>query len=157
MRSWGGKDGSIIVVSHDKSFCDSVGFTAVGTVADGKLVIEERDLNDNDWKRYAMAKQTGGVDISDGKKRKELSPEEKEEQDKKRKRAFNAPKRIKKIEEMIEKSEVKTAEFDQQMLEVGTDVLKLTKLNEEKIKEEAKIADLMEEWEELEVLLEEFS
>ena len=45
-------DGAIVVVSHDRAFCETVGFTHVGTVQDNKLVIEERDLRDSDWEVY---------------------------------------------------------------------------------------------------------
>lgn len=157
LSSWGGKDGAIIVVSHDKSFCDSVGFNTVGTVSDGKLTVEQRDLNDNDWKRYDMASQGIGEDDESNKASVEtLTPEEKEIFEKNRKRAFNAPKRIQKIEQMIEEAELKIAELDETMMEVGNDVGKLTDISSEKEKEEAKVAEMMTEWEELEILLEEF-
>ena len=48
LSNWGGKDGSVVVVSHDRAFCESVGFTHVGTVKDGTVVIEERGLMDSD-------------------------------------------------------------------------------------------------------------
>jgi hypothetical protein len=155
LRSWGGKDGAIIVVSHDKSFCDSVGFNTVGTVSDGTITVEERDLNDSDWKRYAMSAQGGEVGGAKEEKEvaKPLTPEEKEALKQKRKQAFNAPKRIKKLEKMIETSEMKIAELDEQMMQVGSDVGKLTDLSNDKQKEEANVAKYMEEWEELEELL----
>ncbi len=155
MRSWGGKDGAIIVVSHDKSFCDSVGFNTVGTVSDGTITVEERGLNDSDWKRYAMSAQGGEVGGAKEEKEvaKPLTPEEKEALKQKRKQAFNAPKRIKKLEKMIETSEMKIAELDEQMMQVGSDVGKLTDLSNDKQKEEANVAKYMEEWEKLEELL----
>jgi ATP-binding cassette subfamily F protein 3 len=52
LSGWGGKDGSIVVISHDREFCDKVGFTHVGTVADGRLVLEQRPLRDSDWEQY---------------------------------------------------------------------------------------------------------
>lgn len=157
LSSWGGKDGAIIVVSHDKSFCDSVGFNTVGTVSDGKLTVEQRDLNENDWKRYDMASQGIGEDDESNEASVEtLTPEEKDIFEKNRKRAFNAPKRIQKIEQMIEEAELKIVELDETMMEVGNDVGKLTDISSEKEKEEAKVAEMMTEWEELEMLLEEF-
>lgn len=36
-----GKDGAVVVISHDREFCEKVGFTHVGTVKDGKLVLEQ--------------------------------------------------------------------------------------------------------------------
>ena len=36
-----GKDGSLVVISHDRDFCEKVGFTHIGTVMGGKLVLEQ--------------------------------------------------------------------------------------------------------------------
>lgn len=52
LGKWGGKDGSIVVISHDREFCEKVGFTHVGTVMDGKLVLEQRPVQDSDWVQY---------------------------------------------------------------------------------------------------------
>ena len=158
MSSWGKKDGAVIVVSHDKSFCESVGFNTVGTVKDGSLVVEERDLNDNDWKQYDMqlsseTKSSGGAD---GVVR-ELSAEEKAEEKKRRKMAYNAPKMIAKLEKKIEACETRIAELEEEMLVVGNDVGKLTDISNEKLKEEEKVAEMMSEWEELDELLAEMS
>ena len=79
LSSWGGKDGAIIVVSHDRSFCDSVGFNTVGTVVDGQLTIEQRDLNDNDWKRYDMEAQGSGDDAVDEQESEPVKDKETEE------------------------------------------------------------------------------
>jgi len=51
---WGGKDGAVVVVSHDRSFCEKIGFTHVGTVMDGNLVLEQRPLRDSDWETYEI-------------------------------------------------------------------------------------------------------
>ena len=118
LSNWGGKDGSVVVVSHDRRFCDTIGFTHVGTVKDGGLVIEERALDDRDWECYDIASTLG--EACDGAVPSgiiELTPEEKAEQERKRKLAFNAPKRIIKIEQMIEKAENKIAEYDEKMME----------------------------------------
>jgi len=52
LSEWGGKDGAIVVISHDREFCEKVGFTHVGTVMDGKLVLEQRPVQDSDWIQY---------------------------------------------------------------------------------------------------------
>ena len=36
LSGWGGKDGAIVVISHDREFCEKVGFTHIGTVVDGE-------------------------------------------------------------------------------------------------------------------------
>jgi len=157
---WGEKDGAIVVVSHDRSFCDAVGFTHVGTVRDGTLTLEERDLNDGDWVQYeingaatappsaAAAAAETETEASSTTTTPEvvLTPEQ-------RKMVFNAPKRIQKLEKLIEDAEVKIAKYDDDMMEVGNDVGKLTDISQLKEKEEEKVMTYMEEWEELEVLL----
>jgi len=52
LSNWGGKDGAIAVISHDRKFCEKIGFTHVGTVMDGKMVLEQRSLRDSDWEQY---------------------------------------------------------------------------------------------------------
>lgn len=156
LSAWGKKDGAIIVVSHDRTFCDSVGFNTVGTVKDGSLVIEERPLNNSDWEQYDLASQ-GSEGSDDVIVAVDLTPEEKEELKQKRKKAYNAPKRIQKLEKMIEESEEDIAKLDDKMMSVGSDVGQLTDLSNEKVVIESKVADMMEEWEELELLLEELS
>ena len=46
LSGWGGKDGAVVVISHDRAFCDEVGFTHVGTVMNGGLVLEQRPLEE---------------------------------------------------------------------------------------------------------------
>ena len=52
LSGWGGKDGSIVVISHDREFCEKVGFTHIGTVDGGKLTLEQRGLQESDWFQY---------------------------------------------------------------------------------------------------------
>ena len=54
LGSWGGKDGAMCVISHDRKFCEAVGFTHIGTVMNGRLVLEQRSLRDSDWEVYDM-------------------------------------------------------------------------------------------------------
>jgi len=158
LSSWGGKDGSIVVVSHDQAFCKEIPFTHVGTVKDGGLIIEERGLNEKDWERYDIASSSGDVSSDPGSSSTvELSQEDKSEQERKRKLAFNAPKRIKKIESLIEQSELKIAEYDENMMNYGNDMEKLMEMTEWKTKEEENVASLMEEWEMLEAVIDEVS
>jgi len=160
---WGEDDGGVVVVSHDRQFCDMVGFTHVGTVKDGTITIEERGLNSGDWSRYDLGSKTAAAadfasDESGGAATAtvELTPEEKEIFRKRQKLAYNAPKRIEKLEALIEQAEAKVAEYDEEMMTVGNDVGKLTDITKLKEKEEAKIAEMMEEWEDLEQVLAEF-
>lgn len=144
------------VVSHDRAFCESVGFTHVGTVMDGGIVVEQRGLEERDWDRYDMALSSGDGEPNGCVETSavvELTAEEKAELDRKRKLAFNAPKRIQKIEQLIEKAEQTIAEIDEEMMKCGSDVESLMKLTEKKAKEENSVATLMEEWETLEEIV----
>ena len=145
-------------MSHDQAFCKEIPFTHVGTVKDGGLIIEERGLNEKDWERYDIASTSGDVSSdTDTSSVVELSPEDRAEQERRRKLAFNAPKRIKKIEDLIEQSELKIAYYDEKMMEYGNDMEKLMEMTELKSKEEENVASLMEEWEMLEAVIDEVS
>jgi len=41
--------GGVVVISHDREFCEELEPTHVATVRDGTLTMEERDLRDSDW------------------------------------------------------------------------------------------------------------
>jgi len=145
-------------VSHDRAFCEKIPFTHVGTVKDGGLVIEERGLNEKDWERYDIVSTSGDGSSDPGSSTAvELSQEDKAEQERKRKLVFNAPKRIEKIESLIEQSELKIAEYDEKMMEYGSDMEKLMEMTEMKSEEEDNVASLMEEWEMLESVIDEVS
>ena len=52
LNGWGGKDGAVVVISHDREFCERVGFTHVGTVDKGCLRVEQRSMQESDWTVY---------------------------------------------------------------------------------------------------------
>jgi len=54
LASWTAEDapggpGGVVVVSHDRAFCEALPVTHVATVADGVCVVEQRGLRDDDW------------------------------------------------------------------------------------------------------------
>lgn len=161
LSNWGDKHGAIVVVSHDRPFCDAVEFTHVGTVKDGKLTLEERNLDDRDWEQYDINGSATAVSIEGSDSEAEasappavqLTPAEKEEAKRLRKLAFNAPKRIKKLEGMMQASEKKISDFDKEMIEAESNVGKWKELSNKKQEEEAKVLKMTAEWEELEELL----
>lgn len=71
----------------------------------------------------------------------ELTPEQKEEAKQRQKKAFNAPKRIQKLENMIETAEGKVTVIDEEMMEAGSDLGRLTDLQNDKDVQEGKIAE----------------
>ena len=110
LSDWGDDRGSIVVISHDKSFCEQVGFTHVLTITDeGGLHLEQRDANDGDWDSSVATFQKSGDDNSNGEE-SSSSPVvvDKEVEAKRRKMAFNAPKRIAKIESLVEQKEAQS-------------------------------------------------
>jgi len=151
LSEWGEEEGAVVVISHDKTFCDKVGFTHVVTVKDGGLVLEQRSTNAADWdSSVATFQRSSDGEAADASneatKAKEIDP-------KLRKLAYNAPKRIAKIETLVEQKEEKIAELATEMMEHGNDVGKLVDLTKEKEKLEEQVMELMEEWEQLEELL----
>ena len=145
LSDWGEDYGALVIISHDRAFCEKVGFTHVCTVADQSVKLEERSMTNDDWQVVnTILGETG----SDGKAEQiaEMDPVL-------RKKLFNAPKRIAKIEELLEKAEADIASLEEEMIAIGSDVGRLVALSKEKEKVAAQIQDYMEEWEELEALL----
>mmetsp|Transcript_9790 Transcript_9790/g.15036 ORF Transcript_9790/g.15036 Transcript_9790/m.15036 type:complete len:735 (+) Transcript_9790:139-2343(+) len=158
LTDWGEDDGAVVVVSHDRAFCQEIDFTHVGTVEKGNLIVEQRGVSGKDWDvfdgestRVSLGKSSP---IEEEKRSSSSSSSLKKELDKQtRKQLYNAPKRIAKLESLIEKAEEKIAELDQEMLENGSDVGKLVDLTAKREEEEERVLEYMEEWEELEELL----
>lgn len=146
-------DGTVLVVSHDQAFCESIGdFTHIATVSDGTFVLEERSLQSSDWSQFEASDSSNG---SDGEVNGE-SPASNREQEldrKLQKQAYNAPKRIEKLEKLMEDLEVKVAAVDEEMLTNGSNMDKLMSLTQQREALQAKIDDYMQEWEELEEIL----
>ena len=162
---WGGAKGAIVVVSHDRNFCDKITFTHVATVKDGKFTLEERAVRESDWFVQGMeaakplSTDNASEDLTSAPSQnasngKSASSAPKKELDPKlRKAAFNAPKRIKKLESMIAENEAKVLEIDDQMSQHGKDVEKLMEMTKQKQGLQDKIESYMKEWNELEDLL----
>jgi DNA repair exonuclease SbcCD ATPase subunit len=152
LSDWGDGKGSIVVISHDKAFCEQVGFTHVLTITgEGGLHLEQRDANEADWDSSVATFQKSSEDgTTDSAPVAEV---DKEAEAKRRKLAYNAPKRISKIESLVEQKEEKISVLDEEMLANGSDVGKLVDLSKEKEALEGEVMELMEEWEELETLL----
>lgn len=162
---WGGAKGAIVVVSHDRNFCDKITFTHVATVKDGKFTLEERAVRESDWFVQGMeaakplSTDNASEDLTSATSQnasngKSASSAPKKELDPKlRKAAFNAPKRIKKLESMIAENEAKVLEIDDQMSQHGKDVEKLMEMTKQKQGLQDKIESYMKEWNELEDLL----
>lgn len=152
------------MISHDKTFCDKITFSHVATVRDGVMKVEQRNVRNSDWVVDGMSEEAVELGEIDGEASGTSTaasttaviapPAPKKEIDPKlRKQAFNAPKRITKLESLVEKAEEQMAQLDTEMLEAGDKVARVTALNIEKEKLSAKVTAYMDEWEELEDLL----
>lgn len=116
-------------------------------------MLEERSARESDWSSAALSTQIG-VGSSDEEGSSLPTANDTEEMDPAvRKKLYNAPKRIEKLESLIEGLEAKVAGLDDEMMTVGNDVGKLVDLQEAKEKLEASIAEYMDEWEDLEDLV----
>ena len=154
LSGWGEDTGAIVVISHDKAFCEKVGFTHVATVTDGGLKMEQRDTRESDWDSSSSSTQpTMAGSTTEDTNNNGNTPASAEEDRKRKKQAYNAPKRISKIEETVMKKEEKIAKIDNEMMVNGSDMNKLMELTTQKDVLEADVLELMEEWEELEGLL----
>jgi hypothetical protein len=153
LANWGEDTGAIVVVSHDKEFCEKIEFSHVASVLDGVMVVEQRNSRASDWiitdlSAEAVAEEESGEQIN-----AEVEPPKKELDPAQRKQAFNAPKRIEKLGQLIEKAEGKMASIDAEMLLYGHDYEKLCDLNKAKESQQLEVDNFMTEWEELEELL----
>jgi ABC transport system ATP-binding/permease protein len=154
LSEWGDDEGALVVISHDKGFCEQVGFTHVLTIRDdGTLKLEQRSTNGNDWDSSKSTFQRSQEEEETTAKTAVTADSIKGLDANLRKQAYNAPKRITKIESLIEDKEVKIAALDLEMLSNGNDVGKLVDLSKEKEALEVEVNELMEEWSDLESLL----
>lgn len=144
------KNAAVLVISHDREFVEKLKMTHVCSVAGGEVKLEERSLRENDWVVEGDGRAVEAVEAEIVDEAKEVKRELTEEE---RKRRFNGPKRIKKIEKLVGDKEETIQQLDADMMDVGSDLGKLTDLSEKKGKLEWEVEKLMEEWEELEVLL----
>jgi hypothetical protein len=154
LSTWGEDTGAVVVVSHDKEFCGKIRFTHVASVLDGVMKVEQRDARESDWIITDLSSEAVAEEEEDGEKiNAKLEPPKKELDPAQRKQAFNAPKRIEKLGELIEKAEDKMASIDEDMLKHGADVGKLCDLQKIKDSLQLEVDNFMSEWEELEELL----
>ena len=148
-------EGALVVVSHDRAFCEAIRATHVGYVADGAVSVEERDLRDSDFStadsgvsncdQGELARATAAAAARDPAARQA-------ERDAMRERG-RAPKKIAAVEKKIEEAEGRAEELDAQLLEAGSDVELAMRLSTERQALVATVEELYEEYERLSNLL----
>jgi len=137
-------EGSIVVISHDRAFCEALKCTHVAYVADGKVKMEERTLMPSDFK---MDKGVANVGAESAAPKKPAKNKLSYQQQK------DVQKQIAKCEKRIEEVEEEMEELAAKMAEVGNDFDKLSEIGaqNEKLQEEAD--KLYEEYEDLNLQL----
>ena len=146
-------EGTLIFVSHDRYFTDRFA-TRIWELEDGKI----RDFPNCGYQKYrsikaheAAARQTAksvGADDHIGQKTPVKPP-------KQNNKAME--RKLRQLEREIEKQEQTVAEFDPLVEAAAADYQELTRLLEEKTQAEEKLAEMMEQWEELSLQMEEGS
>ena len=150
-------NGALVVVSHDRAFCEALRATHVGYVSGGSCRVEERPLRDSDFSEAdrGVRNSLGGGDDDDSNA--ELSAAEakaaRELERQRQKRLSAAPKKIATIESKVDALEAELQEIDGAMLQAGADVAKLAELGAAREGVQQRVDGLYAEWEELEELL----
>mmetsp|Transcript_16542 Transcript_16542/g.24889 ORF Transcript_16542/g.24889 Transcript_16542/m.24889 type:complete len:718 (-) Transcript_16542:316-2469(-) len=155
LRKW---SGTLCVITHDQSFAQKINPTHIATVRKNGTV----DWHDGGL--YTSDFIFGGNENPDMKPKQSeqelLSKEEiiqrKEEDKKLRKKKMGAPKRIQKIESLLEELERKMEEVDNALAENASDMDMLLRLSTDREALQSEIEGLYKEWEELEEFLAEF-
>jgi ABC-type multidrug transport system ATPase subunit len=184
LSGWGEDHGAVVIISHDRNFCDQVSvhkvclcpfnqatasvltslfvsprfpkidFTHVATVDQGKFSMEERGVRESDWEieslGAAASKQNALEPTTSSPRQSDLDPST-------RKKLFNAPKRLLKLEQLVESSEQQIAAIDADMQLLWNDTAQLAELTNKRSKLERTTARYMKEWEELELLLAQYA
>jgi ABC-type multidrug transport system ATPase subunit len=162
--------GTLVVISHNKGFVEKLKVTHVGLIRDRRLIIEERMLRPSDWAfdthtggsggpSKAVVKSSGskgsskasdgkqGVAVADGGKANY------QDQRARFKKLSAAPKRIAKLQLIIEEKERKVEEYGKKMYHAGSDVAKVMEFSERKEALASEVEALYAEWDELEAML----
>jgi len=150
--------GAVVVVSHDRPFCEALRCSHVGYVAEGRCVVQERELRDADFSEAARgvrnSEEAADDDAAEGSV---LSAEEqkafREAERKLQKLRKGAGAKIAKLEASIAEAEEAIEALEEEMVSAGADVGKLTELGEARDARQAKVDAWYAEWEELEELL----
>ena len=151
-----GYDGALVVVSHDRPFCDALRCSHVAYVADGRCDVEERELRDADFCETDRGVSNAELLDDDGGAAALSAAEAKawrEEERRLQKRRNAAPKKIEKLEGSIGAAEARMEELDGEMVAAGADVQALTELGAKKDALQAEVDAWYAEWDELEALL----
>jgi ATP-binding cassette subfamily F protein 3 len=148
-------EGAVVVVSHDRAFCEALRCTHVAYVAGGSVTLEERELRASDFSEDdkgvanvdAQAKAQAETE-ADREERKAMAQLDRKAQ----KERLAAPKKLKQVEGKIADAEAELEALSAQMLECGSDAQRAVELSEQQAQVQSRVDELYEEWERLEEL-----
>ena len=144
------KHAAICVISHDVNFCENLDITHVATIREGgNVCVEERALRDDEFSSNPIVegKANGG---GEHHSQKVLSADE---DAKMRKAILNAPRRLAKLEKIIEQREKEVAKIEEMMTAAGSDFEALQQLQLKKEEAQGIVESSFTEYEELNILL----
>ncbi len=150
--------GAVVVVSHDRAFCEAVRCTHVAVVADGALLLEERELRDGDWNEGRGLVNANAAELdarADAATERELARIAAQADRAAQKRRSAAPKRIAKLEQSIAEVEDEMGRVDSDMMSAGSDASRALELSARRSELATSLDAMYAEWEELEAMLQE--
>ena len=149
-------EGAIVVISHDRPFCEALRASHVGYVCDGACVVEERELRDADFSEADRGVRNRFVagDVPPPPPPPALSPEELKAQRAAERSAQKvqsaAPKKLARLEDKIAEAETALEALGAEMLAAGADVGRLGELEEQRAALQAQVDGWYGEMEEVE-------
>lgn len=133
--------GTSVVISHDKTFLTEFDPTHVISIRDGKVIMEERGLLEEDWDDVLNSREASKY-VS--------SPSPSSTSNVESSRKGISSKQISKIESYISKYEKEVAMIDEEMMNNGRNSAKLSELQKKKDVICKKIEDLYADYAKLE-------
>jgi len=155
-------EGAIVVISHDRPFCEALRATHVGYVCGGTSVVEERELRDADFSEADRGVRNTFVAPAEGTSAAEagppppppLGPEEAKAQRAAERSAQklqnSAPKKLARVEAAIAEADQSLEALDAEMLSAGADVGRLAELSQQRDALQGQVDSLYAEMAELE-------
>jgi len=144
---------AIVVVSHDRSFCEAIDCSHVGYVCDGRVTVEERALRPSDFSEADRGVRNVATEADASTAAPADSKEERMRKRQQQKELSALPKKMDKVEAAIADAEANVAALEKSMLEIGADAGRAIELSAERDAAQAKVDDLYAQWEALEAAM----
>ena len=149
-------EGTVVIISHDRAFCEAIRCSHVAYVANGGVKVEERDLRPSDFSEAdrGIANVEGAMEGDASPSSDPAAEKAAREVARQLQKARNAaPKKLTVVQQKIEAAENELEQLDAKMMAVGADASKALELSHEKQEVQARVDALYEQWSELEELI----